>query len=75
MTNLRDFAKGYFSEGKSGFLPRLSPLQQAKSEGGSGQSVGGQEGGGGKAGGGENVFDASRTALFARGRQVALLET
>lgn len=75
VTNLRDFAKGYFSEGKSGFLPQLAPLQQAKSEGGSGQSVGGQEGGGGKAGGGENVFDASRTALFARGRQVALLET
>lgn len=82
VTNLRDFAKGYFSEGKSGFLPQLSALPQAKSEGGSGgqsgdsgnsSSAGGS--GSGKSGGSSDVFDASRTALFVRGQLTALLET
>ena len=79
---LRVFVEGYLSEGVCGFLPQLSALPQAKSEGGSGgqsgdsgnsSSAGGS--GSGKSGGSSDVFDASRTALFVRGQLTALLET
>lgn len=85
VTNLRDFAKGYFAEGQSGFLPTLRAQPRAQSEGGSGDSSGGSsEGGSGggasaggqsSAGGGQksDVFDAAETALFFRGRRTAAL--
>ena len=81
VTNLRDFAKGYYSPAASGFLPLLSALPEAESEGG-GQSAAlpcaAAEGGTGQSGkeGGKkaDVFDASRTALFAGGRCVGVLE-
>ena len=45
VTNLRDFAKGYFAEGQSGFLPTLRAQPRAQSEGGSGGSSGSSSGG------------------------------
>ena len=45
VTNLRDFAKGYFAEGQSGFLPVLRAQPRAQSEGGSGGSSGSSSGG------------------------------
>lgn len=55
VTNLRDFAKGYFAEGQSGFLPVLRAQPRAQSEGGSGDSSGGSsEGGSGGSSGGSS---------------------
>ena len=55
VTNLRDFAKGYFAEGQSGFLPTLRAQPRAQSEGGSGDSSGGSsEGGSGGSSGGSS---------------------
>ena len=79
VTNLRDFAKGYYSRAESGYLPYLSRLPEAES-GGSGSSGGGESGGGqsaspgGGAGGNADVFDASKTMLFYGGRRAAVLE-
>ncbi len=72
VTNLRDFAKGYYARAKSGYLPFLSLLREAKNEsGGAGSSSGGagasdgsgNASGGGAGGAGKNadVFDAPRT--------------
>ena len=90
VTNLRDFAKGYYSPSSSGFLPMLSVMQEAESEGGQGgqTAFGPDEGGEGVAcaaeggqgqgkSGAQNaadVFDASRTVLFYRGRRADVLE-
>ena len=85
VTNLRDFAKGYYARAKSGYLPFLSLLREAENEsGGAGSSSGGagasdgsgNASGGGAGGAGKNadVFDASRTMLFYEGRRTAVLE-
>lgn len=81
VTNLRDFAKGYFSEGKSGILPNITARQEAQSESG-GQSGSGQSGSG-QSGSGQSplsaanadVFDASQSVLFYEGRRAALLDS
>ena len=52
VTNLRDFAKGYFAEGQSGFLPTLRAQPRAQSEGGSGGSSGSSSGGSSEGGSG-----------------------
>ena len=77
VTNLRDFAKGYYSRAQSGYLPYLSRLPEAESSGGQGGQSGqsaeqGEKGGG--AGGSADVFDASRTMLFYKGVRAAVLE-
>lgn len=82
VTSLREFAMGYFSESGGGFLPYLSVKREAMA--GSGDPAGGESagaaesaGGGGAQGAGENdadVFDASRTMLFDRGRGVGILD-
>lgn len=85
VTNLRDFAKGYYSAAKSGYLPFLARLPEAESggppEGGGGSADGGQTGGSasgssGQSGSGGNadVFDASKTMLFYEGKRAAVLE-
>ena len=50
VTNLRDFAKGYFAEGQSGFLPVLRAQPRAQSEGGSGSGSSGGSSEGGSSG-------------------------
>ena len=83
--NLRDFSKGYFSESASGYLPIISIKKEASNEGGN-QSSGstqntGSDSGRGQTGGDagaqkkndSDVFDASKTALFFQGKQVAEL--
>ena len=83
--NLRDFSKGYFSESASGYLPIISIKKEASNEGGN-QSSGstrntGSDSGSGQTGGDagaqkkndSDVFDASKTALFFQGKQVAEL--
>ncbi len=77
--NLRDFTKGYFSEGRSGFLPFLAAKQEASGDSGAPQSGGvaaaAQEGG--QAQGqknGEEIIDAARTMLFAGGKRAAVLD-
>ena len=52
VTNLRDFAKGYFAEGQSGFLPTLRAQPRAQSEGGAGGSSGSSSGGSSEGGSG-----------------------
>ena len=60
VTNLRDFAKGYFAEGQSGFLPVLCAQPRAQSEGGSGgSSEGGSEGGSSEGGSGSGSSGGS----------------
>ncbi len=108
--NLKDFAVGYYSNHKSGFMPYVTLLspqdgegggndanggngggggnaQSGKQSGSSGSSSGSSSGGGGQGGKGgksgqggneensEKVFDASQTAVFYEGKQVALLNT
>ncbi len=70
---LRDFAKGYYGAGESGFLPLLSVKQDA--EGGNASPSGSSENTGTKGGAdsGKAVFDASETALFVGGKQVETL--
>ena len=83
--NLRDFSKGYFSESASGYLPIISIKKEASNEGGN-QSSGSTQNTGSDAGSGQtggdagaqkkndsDVFDASKTALFFQGKQVAEL--
>ena len=83
--NLRDFSKGYFSESASGYLPIISIKKEASNEGGN-QSSGSTQNTGSDSGSGQNggdagaqkkndsdVFDASKTALFFQGKQVAEL--
>ncbi len=85
VTNLRDFAKGYYSAAKSGYLPFLARLPEAESggpsEGGGGSADGGQTGGSASGGSGQSgsggnadVFDASKTMLFYEGKRAAVLE-
>lgn len=93
VTNLRDFAKGYYSPSSSGFLPILSVRQEAESESGQGGQTsfkpdeerggvvcaaesGGQGQSQGKSGtqNAADIFDASRTVLFYRGRRADVLE-
>lgn len=83
VTNLRDFAKGYYSVSESGVLPLLAKKPEAESgnAGQSGQSAAalpvqssgsgsaGQKSGNGKA----DVFDAAETVLFYKGKRVAVL--
>lgn len=60
VTNLRDFAKGYFAEGQSGFLPVLHAQPRAQSEGGAGgSSEGGSEGGSSEGGSGDSSGGSS----------------
>ena len=84
VTNLRDFAKGYYSVSESGVLPLLAKKPEAESgnAGQSGQSAAalpvqssgsgsaGQKSGNGKA----DVFDAAETVLFYKGKRVAVLD-
>lgn len=81
--NLRDFAKGYFSVSESGFLPLVSIKKEAEeansgkdsSQSGSDNQSGGsssQSGGGGQ--GSSDVFDASQTVLFYRGKRTETLD-
>ncbi len=81
--NLRDFAKGYFSVSESGFLPLVSIKKEAEeassgkdsSQSGSDSQSGGsssQSGGGGQ--GSSDVFDASQTVLFYRGKRTETLD-
>ncbi len=84
VTNLRDFAKGYYSVSESGVLPLLAKKLEAESgnAGQSGQSAAalpvqssgsgsaGQKSGNGKA----DVFDAAETVLFYKGKRVAVLD-
>ena len=83
VTNLRDFAKGYYSVSESGVLPLLAKKPEAESgnAGQSGQSAAAlpvqssgsgsarQKSGNGKA----DVFDAAETVLFYKGKRVAVL--
>lgn len=86
---LKNFAIGYFSESKSGFLPVVKKQPQQEhvegSTGDSGGGSGGSEGGSGESGGssggagGEKpsanpVFSAGETALFVNGKWVETLK-
>ncbi len=80
-TTLKDFAIGYFSESRSGFLPIVKKeRQQEHVEGstseGKDNSTGGNSGGG-QAQGQKNeekpVFSAGETALFVGGKRVGRL--
>ena len=59
VTNLRDFAKGYFAEGQSGFLPTLRAQPRAQSEGGAGGSSGSSSGGSSEGGSGDSSSGSS----------------
>ena len=65
--NLRDFAKGYFSQSASGYLPVLSVKNEAKSEGGqeSGGAQGAQDGKKGGGSGGEKNDAVEDSCLVA----------
>ena len=90
VTNLRDFAKGYFSVSESGALPLLTAKPEAES-GNSGQngqsaaapgpcvpvqsSPSGSGGSGQKSANGKSdVFDATETVLFYQGKRAAVLD-
>ena len=75
VTNLQNFAKGYYSRAKSGYLPLLSLKKEAEGEGASGGSSSGGEQGGGQSGEKKtaDVFDASETVLFYEGKRAAVL--
>lgn len=72
---LREFSKGYFGAGESSFLPLLTVREDAETGGSDADSGDANAGGSGGAGssGGKAVFEASETALFLRGKQVATL--
>lgn len=90
VTNLRDFAEGYYSKGESGFLPILALKKEAEQEGGqSGEqsafsperggpalpAQGASGGGSGKSGESKaDVFDASQTMLFYKGKRAGVLK-
>lgn len=92
VTNLRDFAEGYYSKGKSGFLPILALKKEAENDN-SGANGGEQStfiserdgpalpaqgaSGSGSGKGGESkadVFDASQTMLFYKGKRAGVLK-
>ncbi len=73
VSTLKDFAIGYYGVSESGFLPYIRMTEQQ-----GGQSAGGdsESGGGSGANGGEEsqkVYSAEETALFKKGKMVALL--
>ena len=69
--SLREFAVGYHSVTKSGYMPYIRPHKQ---EGSGNNSSGGQSGSAGSEQKEEQIYCAERTALFYEGKQVALLE-
>ncbi len=70
-TTLKDFAVGYYGVSESGFMPYIRAMEQpaAKSAGGQGQEENGAAQGKSSA----LVYSADETALFSRGKFVALL--
>ena len=76
VNSLRDFSKGYYSVGKSSFLPVLTLKKDAQGENESGSSSQSEaQGGAAQQSGsaGSDVFDASSTMLFRRGQQAGVL--
>ena len=75
VNSLREFSKGYYSVGKSSFLPVLTLKKDAQGENGSGSSAQKDTQGGAaqQSGSGSDVFDASSTMLFRRGQQAGIL--
>ena len=74
VTDLRTFAKGYYSPAKSGYLPYLSLKKEAENENRQAAGGGKEEGKGTGGAQGEDVFDASRTMLFYEGKRAAVLD-
>ena len=79
VTNLRDFAKGYYSAATSGFLPVLSVKSEASdsnesSQGGSQSAENAQTAGNSQENSNSDVFDASQTMLFLQGKRVEQLD-
>ena len=68
--SLREFAIGYHSVTKSGYMPFIV---QHKQEGSGSESSGGQSGSGGGGQQEQKIYCAERTALFYDGKQVGLL--
>lgn len=75
VNNLREFSKGYYSVGKSSFLPVLTLKKDAQAEGGGSSSANESQSGSSakSASAGSDLFDASSTMLFFRGRQADVL--
>ena len=75
VNSLREFSKGYYSVGKSSFLPVLTLKKDAQGENESGPSAQKDTQGGAaqQSGSGSDVFDASSTMLFRRGQQAGIL--
>ena len=75
VNSLREFSKGYYSVGKSSFLPVLTLKKDAQGENESGSSAQKDTPGGAaqQSGSGSDVFDASSTMLFRRGQQAGIL--
>ena len=75
VNSLREFSKGYYSVGKSSFLPVLTLKKDAQGENESGSSTQKDTQGGAaqQSGSGSDVFDASSTMLFRRGQQAGIL--
>ncbi len=75
VNSLREFSKGYYSVGKSSFLPVLTLKKDAQGENESGSSAQKDTQGGAaqQSGSGSDVFDASSTMLFRRGQQAGIL--
>ena len=75
-TTLREFAIGYFSESRSGYMPYVRMQQQkegaqkeAQASGGAQNKQSGQSG----QDGAQKIYSARETALFSEGRLAALL--
>lgn len=75
VNSLREFSKGYYSVGKSSFLPVLTLKKDAQGENENGSSAQKDTQGGAaqQSGSGSDVFDASSTMLFRRGQQAGIL--
>lgn len=89
VTNLKDFAVGYYGEAKSGFMPiiravngteKTTDSSQKKNKGGKQSSSGensGESSGGDQSGeqkGEQKVFDCTKTALFFEGKKAGELK-
>ena len=77
VNNLREFSKGYYSAGKSSFLPVLTLKKDAQGENENGSSSKSDtQGGAAQQSGsaGSDVFDASSTMLFRNGQQAGILD-
>ncbi len=72
-TTLREFAVGYYGADESGYMPYVHALDQASGTDGSAQET--AEGGKQNVAQTEKIYSAAQTALFSKGKMVALLSS